>query len=266
MTTYPLSPTVTAFSTTRHGGRSEGSYASFNINPFCGDNPEHVAQNLELLVRKLGIDTRRIIIPHQIHRVESRMIAEDFFRLPAAVQATILEGVDCVMTQVPGVCVGVSTADCLPLLYHDPTHHAVAAAHAGWRGTAARIAHKTLTDMYTCFGTNPQDVQVVIGPGIHVEHFEVGQEVYDTFAHTGNDMTRIAAQYENQNEEERAVQPLKWHIDLPLCNRIQLEQAGVKPENITVSPICTYANHSDYFSARRLGTDSGRIYTGIVIH
>ncbi len=250
---YDINPNVTAFSTTRHGGVSQGNYASMNVNHYCGDNPEHVARNRELLAEVLHVPVSHLIMPHQVHKVESRQITTEFLSLPEQVQTMILEGVDCVMTQEKGVCVGVSTADCIPILLYDPVHHAAAAAHAGWRGTVNRMANKALVDMHTCYDTRPEDVRAVIGPGISVKNFEVGQEVYDAFAQLGNPMDRIAQKME------------KWHIDLPLCNRLQLEQAGVKPENIEQSDICTYDHADDYFSYRREGPENGRIYTAIVL-
>ena len=141
--TYDMGDGIVAFSTTRHGGVSTGtSYASFNINPFCGDDPAHVAANRELLCKELGIDSRHLILPHQTHGVDTRIISDEFCALPDNVRQMVLEGVDAVMTNVPGVCVGVSTADCIPVLLHDPKHRAVCAVHAGWRGTLARIRHQ----------------------------------------------------------------------------------------------------------------------------
>ncbi len=250
---YDLAPEVSAFSTTRHGGVSEGRFSQLNVNDYCGDNPDHVTRNRKLLADELGVATDALVMPHQVHQVESRLITADFLRLPANVRAMTLEGVDCVMTQEKGICVGVSTADCIPLLLYDPLHHAAAAAHAGWRGTVNRMAHKALADMHACFCTTPADVKAVIGPGISLKNFEVGQEVYDAFRQAGSPMDRIARRYD------------KWHLDLPLCNRMQLEKAGVKPENIIQSTICTYDNADDYFSYRRQGPQNGRIYTGIVL-
>jgi YfiH family protein len=250
---YNISDQVIAFSTTRRGGESEGNYGEFNINAFCGDLPEHVAQNKKALAQELNIDETRIVMPHQVHDVESRMIADEFFTLPAAVQTMIVDKVDALMSDQKNVCIGVSTADCIPVLLYDETHHAIAAIHAGWRGTLNRIAHKTVVEMNRCYGTMAGEVKAVIGPGISLDNFEVGQEVYDQFAQVGFDMGKIAKMYE------------KWHIDLPGCNRMQLEEAGVKSENIQMSGICTYTHADEYFSARRLGQNSGRIFTGILL-
>ena len=253
-TYYNIGDGIVAFSTTRHGGVGEGNYASFNINPYCGDEAEHVAANRWRLASVLGIDEAHILLPHQTHGTETRIIGNEFFALPEDVQAKRLDGVDALTTDVSGVCIGVSTADCIPVLLYDEDHHAVAAIHAGWRGTLARIVGKTIADMRLVYHTDPKQLKAVIGPGISQKNFEVGDEVYEAFARAGFGMDAIARR-----------ECVKWHIDLPLCNRMQLMQAGVDARNIAESGICTFDNVDDYFSARRLGAESGRIYNGIML-
>ena len=260
--TYDMGDGIVAFSTIRHGGVSTGtSYASFNINPFCGDDPAHVAANRELLCKELGIDSRHLILPHQTHGVETRQIAGEFLALPEGVRKMVLEGVDGVMTDVEDICIGVSTADCIPVLLYDEEHRAVCAVHAGWRGTLARIAMKAAADMCLAYATRPEALKAVIGPGISFEAFEVGDEVYEQFVGANFDMEGISRQMKSASAEAE----YKWHIDLKECNRRQLMQAGVAEGNIQVSPVCTYRDVADYFSARRLGADSGRIFTGILL-
>ena len=244
---------VLAFSTTRLLGCSEGKYGAFNINPYCGDNPEHVEANHRSLADMLGIAPESVILPHQTHETRSAVIDEKFLAMKPAERQAALEGIDTVMTDLTKVCVGVSTADCIPLLLHDRSHHAVCAVHAGWRGTVARIAQKAVADMGSAYGTKPHDITAYIGPGISLAAFEVGDEVYEAFANAGFEMPAISQKQD------------KWHIDLPQCNAIQLYEAGVLPANIQPSGICTYASHETYFSARRLGTASGRIYNGIML-
>ena len=231
---YDVSPSVTAFSTTRHGGFSRGAHGGFNINRYCGDDEACIDKNLALLASELGVDKANIIMPHQTHGTETRLISRDFLSLGQATQQMILEGVDALMTDVPGVCIGVSTADCIP-------------------GTVARIAVKAVTEMRLAYGSRPEALLAVIGPGISLDAFEVGDEVYDEFASAGFDMAAISRR------------EAKWHIDLKECNRLQLVSLGIMPRNIQVSGICTYNNYTDYFSARRLGAQSGRIFTGTII-
>lgn len=251
--TYHIAEGVTAFSTTRHGGESSGPFGAFNINPYCGDEARHVAANRHLLVAELQVEERHIVLPHQVHLAETREVSPEFLGWTAEEQVAYLDGVDAVMTRCRNICIGVSTADCIPILLYDARHHAAAAVHAGWRGTVQRIVGHAFHGMIANYQTRPDDVVAVIGPGISLRNFEVGQEVYDAFAREGHDMSRIAAMHK------------KWHIDLPMCNRLQLEEAGVSPGNIIDSGICTFDAYNDYFSARRLGAASGRIYTGIVL-
>ena len=246
---YDFGPRVVAFSTTRHGGVSQGNYGSLNINSYCGDDMEAVAENRRLLSLELPIpNASRIIAPHQVHDSVVQVIDEDTLG-----QQELIEGVDALITRLPGVCIGVSTADCIPIIIYDPVHHCAAAVHAGWRGTVKRIAESVARQMYAFYRSDYGEMQVMIGPGISLKNFEVGQEVYDEFLQAGFPMERIVAKH------------AKWHIDLPLCNRLQLEQLGVRPENIRETGICTYDHADDFFSARRLGINSGRIFTGVIL-
>ena len=244
---YDFGEGVTAFSTTRQGGYSKGSYGEFNINRYCGDSREAISQNRALLCQQLQVDDHHLLMPHQVH--ETEVVAVD-----GASDESQLEGVDALMTNVPGVCIGVSTADCIPVLLYDKVHRAVCAIHAGWRGTVKRIAVKAVAAMASTYGTCAADLVAQIGPGIHVESFEVGDEVYEAFADAGFQMQQISRRY-----------PDKWHIDLPECNRQQLITSGIPATRIAVSPLCTYQHPDTFFSARRLGINSGRIFTGIVM-
>ena len=245
LTYYNMGTGVTAFSTTRQGGCSTGNYAAFNINGYCGDDEVHIAANKVALCGLLGIDSNRLVMPHQVHDCVVRRIDGP--------QQGVIEGVDAVMTDVPQLCIGVSTADCIPVLLYDSTHRAISAVHAGWRGTVLRIVQKAVEAMCDAYGTAPADLQAVIGPGISLDSFEVGDEVYDQFLSAGFDMQPISRR------------DAKWHIDLPMCNRLQLMEAGIPSNNIQMTNICTYQQYDRYFSARRLGIQSGRIYTGILI-
>ena len=276
---YTVGEKVTAFSSTRYGGCSEGNYRSFNVNRYCGDDEEHIARNLESLKSLLGVS--QVFMPHQVHGTEVLRVKQS---VPWEGMADNFEGVDALITDVMGICIGVSTADCIPVLLYDEAHHAAAAIHAGWRGTVKRIVKKAVESMHDSFGTRPEELQAVIGPGISLESFEVGDEVYDQFQKEGFPMERIARRYPVKPAQQGASvssfrfqasgnhqhpSPIthhpdtKWHIDLPLCNRLQLEEAGVS--QIAMSGICTYQQSEDYFSARKLGINSGRILTGIVL-
>ena len=245
---------IAHFCTSRKGGVSVGNYASFNLSPFSGDDLIDFTENKKILCRRLGIDAQQLIIPFQTHGTEIREIDEAFFRLSDAEKLQYLNGIDAVFTNQPEVCIGVSTADCVPLLFFDPTKKVVAAAHAGWRGTCARIAEKTisaLTDRYNC---NPGDIRVVIGPSISAAVYEVGQEVVEKFKEQDFDIAKIV--------EKRGD---SLFLDLWKANQQSLENGGIVPEHIEISGICTFTEHEKFFSARQLGIKSGRMLSGIML-
>ena len=256
-----MSEGVKAFSSTRHGGFSKGHYAAFNINHYCGDSEEDIAKNRSLLCELLGIQETRLLMPHQVHLTEVVAIDNAFLGLPAKEQKVRLEGVDALMTSLPGVCIGVSTADCIPVLLYDQAKHVSCAIHAGWRGTVKRIVEKAVSEMTSVYGSRPEDILAQIGPGIHLESFEVGDEVYDAFEKEGFQMETISQKYPANDGSAQE----KWHIDLPECNRLQLLVSGIPESQISVSAIDTFQQHDTFFSARRLGINSGRIFTGILM-
>jgi YfiH family protein len=262
---YDLGEGVTAFSTTRQGGYSQGNYGEFNINRYCGDSEEAIRQNRASLCQVLGIEDHRLLMPHQVHLTEMTVVDEAFLRLSSDEVQQRMEGVDAVMTNVLGVCIGVSTADCIPVLLYDGKHRASCAIHAGWRGTVKRIVEKAVAKMTEVYGSRPADILAQIGPGIHLESFEVGDEVFEAFAQEGFPMEAISRKYPITGVAAESDEQEKWHIDLPECNRLQLVTSGVSANQITVSPVCTFLQSESFFSARRLGINSGRIFTGILL-
>jgi len=145
---------------------------------------------------------------------------------------------DALLEDTPGSVVAVKTADCIPVLLADERRRAVAAVHAGWRGTVARIAVRALEAMHARFGTDPADVHAAIGPGIGKCCYEVGPEVA---AHFG--------------EHGRA------HIDLPGTNRLQLVAAGVAPEKVYLADLCTMCHPDEFESYRRDREKAGRMFS-----
>lgn len=262
---YDLGKRITAFSTTRHGGVSQGNYGEININKYCGDSPEAIRENCRRLCDTLCVEPSRLVLPHQVHGKVVRTITKDFFLLSEAERLEMLEGVDAVMTNVTNACLGVSTADCIPIIIYDAEHHAACAVHAGWRGTVQRIVQAGVEAMTAAYGSNPQKLCAVIGPGISLESFEVGDEVYEAFADAGFDMQRMARRFPPLTTQRSPVTKQKYHIDLWECNRQQLLDCGLSAEHIQVAGICTFQHCDDFFSARRLGISSGRIFTAFVL-
>lgn len=248
---------LTNFVTTRHGGYSTGTYESFNCSPYSGDDYDTVNRNLDKLCCQLPQYPDRIIRPRQTHGIELRVIDKHFLNLSNTLQGQLLTQVDALVTQQPGCCVCVSTADCIPVLLYDSHHQVVAAIHAGWRGTVKRIVKYTLHQMSILYGTKAQDVYAAVGPGISMDSFEVGEEVYVAFQKEAFDMQSIS----NFDQSTH-----KFHINLFEANIQMLQNFGVPNSQIQNSEICTYISYNDFFSARRLGKNCGRILTGIMIN
>ncbi|MGM9760371.1 MAG: peptidoglycan editing factor PgeF [Parabacteroides sp.] len=244
------------FVTTRHGGVSEGTFSSFNPSRYTDDNPNHIRQNLSLLAEAIGLPPERIILPHQVHRDKVLTLTDDFFGATPDEQLTRLEGVDALVANVPGWCVAVSTADCVPVLLYAPDKQVVAAVHAGWRGTVQRIVQRCVEKMQERFACDPAEMRAAIGPSIGQAAFEVGEEVVKAFEMAGLDVSRLLRRHPDTG---------KAHIDLWEANRQQLCEAGLDQTSVEVAGLCTFTHPDDFFSARRLGIRSGRILSGIYL-
>ena len=151
-------------------------------------------KNREILCELLPQKPLELIIPHQTHSTNIGVIDDACIR---ANKENRLEDIDAIITELPGYCLCISTADCIPVLLYDPTKQVIAAAHAGWRGTVGKIVAKTLAVMKERYASEEKDIKACIGPGISLAAFEVGDEVYETFRTAGFDMRRIARKEKN---------------------------------------------------------------------
>lgn len=241
------------FSTTIDGGVSAGEYTSFNLGIYSGDDLDNVAENRNRLAAMLNVPSENLIFPYQTHRDSVCVIDKEFISKNKEEQLHLLDGVDALITNEIGVCIGVGTADCVPILIFDPKNKVLAAIHAGWRGTVSRLAPKVVEIMKTRFNSNPSDLVAGIGPSISPDYFEVGDEVVDQFTNSGFLIDDIG--YYN-------FETSKYHIDLWFANELLLSQSGVRFDNIEVAGLCTYYHSDQFFSARRQGIKSGRLITG----
>jgi len=245
---------IAHFCTDREGGVSMGNYASFNLSPFSGDHTNDCKINISILCKELGIDSEKLIIPYQTHGTKILEIDDSFFQLSNEEKSKALNGIDALFTQTPNVCIGITTADCVPLLFFDPQKQVIAVAHAGWRGTCARIAEITIHSLVNKFNCIPADILVVIGPSISRKVYEVGKEVVTNFENAGFDISKIIT---TNNKS--------FYLDLWKANQLSIENTGVLSNHIEISGICTFTEHKRFFSARRLGIKSGRILSGIIL-
>ena len=165
-----------------------------------------------------------------------------------------LEGYDAFITNLPGVAIGVRTADCVPILLYDPVRRVIAAVHSGWKGTVLKISHGVIDMMEEVFGTDPVDLRAVIGPCIGPDSFQVGEEVAEKFKDAGFPMPRI---WSFHGPGDGTPMSGGHHIDLFTANEWLLQERGIREENIRVHAIDTYQDVS-FFSARREGVQCGR--------
>ncbi len=209
----------------------------------------HLGSGVEAFsTRRDSILPYSVIQGHQVHGSEVAIIDRpDLTRED-------LEGYDAFITELPGVAIGVRTADCVPILISDPRNRVIAAIHSGWKGTVQKIALKTIGVMETRFKTRPEDLVAVIGPSIGPASFQVGEEVAAKFKEAGFPMDAI---WSFQGQGDGRPMSGGHHIDLWEANKWILQESGVKEGNIWISGIDTFLDPS-FFSARRESVECGR--------
>ena len=229
--------------TTRHGGVSEGYLSSLNLGIHRGDEPENVRKNYEILGEALGFDIENLVFTRQTHTNIVRVVdgsnrGEGLFR-------EVEPECDALVTNTPGVVLAAFTADCTPILLHDPVTGAVGAVHAGWRGTAASIAGKAVAAMAREFGSRPSDIRAAIGPNIGVCCFETGADVPEAMAEAFGE------------EASPFIFPKgdKYYVNLKEINALVLRRAGVR--QIEISTDCTVCQSHRFWSHRVTHGDRG---------
>ena len=244
---------VEAFSTLRGQVDGRNPYSGVNLCDYVGDDALRVLDSRITLAMQLGVDLDDLVMPRQTHSCRVAVIDEQFRTMDIDKQETALEGVDALVTSLQGVVIGVNTADCVPIVLVDGQAGVIGVAHAGWRGTVGRIACAVVEEMCRQ-GARADRIQAAMGPSICQECFEVGDEVVAAFKEAGFDPDAIV----RRNQETG-----KAHIDLRTANRLVLEAAGLAADQIVVSQHCSRCEYGRFFSARRLGTASGRTFTAI---
>jgi hypothetical protein len=253
---------------TRPGGVSElGGQKILNLGFADWDTKENVLENRRRFQSALGAESLQLVALKQIH--------SDVVHLLEAAPSSPCRG-DASATNRPGLLLGVQTADCVPVLLVDPKKRAVAAIHAGWRGTLQRIVTKAIGKMHLQFGTKPADLLAAIGPSIGGCCYEVGTEVAVEFQsqfpnasewfdelRTGDEPNPL--QWLNRMPPGHQPPPKSVLLDLRKANRAQLLHAGLRAQNIFVSDLCTACRRDLLFSYRKEGAQSGRLLSVIGI-
>ena len=232
---------------TRLGGVSPAPFDSLNLGANRGDTPQRVAENFRRFCAAVGSTPETVVKNHQVHGCAVRRITSPEEAVPLSQPGTF--PADALVTDVPGLCLTVFSADCIPVLLFDPVRRVAAAAHAGWRGTAAGVAYETARVMAADYGCDPGNLLAAIGPGISACCFETHSDVPDGLrAGLGR-------------EAEAFIRPLpggeKFQVDLKGTNAHWLEKAGLKPERIAVCTLCTACRSDLFWSHRRLGQARG---------
>lgn len=222
--------------TTRLGGVSEGYLSSLNIGMHRGDDPKNVEANFRILTDALGCSVDDLVLTRQIHTDIVRVVTRE--DAGKGVDHRDFPECDALVTKDPGVALVIFTADCTPILLHDPVTGAVGAAHAGWRGTALGIAAKTVEAMVREFGCEAKNIRAAIGPNIGYCCFETDRDVPDAM---------VTALGEEANAFIRPHDD-KYYVNLKEINALWLRRAGV--EEIEISDACTVCRSDVFWSHR----------------
>ena len=238
---------------TRLGGVSAGPYESMNLSFTRGDREEAVRENYRRIAHFLGTTADRFVLTCQTHTTNVRVVCEEDAGKGVTVQRDYTD-VDALVTNKPGLALGVFWADCVPILMLDPVHRAIAAVHSGWKGTAGRISAETIRVMKESYGTVPSDLIVVIGPSICGSCYEVSEDVAAVFMERFLDREGLnrVLRFVGIRDGSR-----KYLLDLWEANRQILSECGVRDENISITGICTKCNPWLLFSHRAMGEKRG---------
>lgn len=232
------------------------------------DSKAAVERNRAAFLAELGAKGRSGLWP----LVTARQVHSDIIRLVKS-PAELQDAGDGLVTDTPGLLLGIQTADCLPIILVDPKHHAVGVFHAGWRGTVKRIVEKGVGEMRRFFGSRGRDLKAAIGPGVHGCCYEVGEEVRQQFESQfayAEKLFRVVEESDPVREKYpmlfltarapgHSELPKKTFLDLVEANRQQLLAVGVPAKSIEASPLCTNCRTDLLFSYRAEKGKTGRM-------
>lgn len=238
----------------RLGGASNEPFTSLNLALHVGDDPDTVRINRQLYCRTLDIPAAALVTAEQIHSDSIHLVtAQDYGRGAINYQEAFPE-TDALITQVPGIPLMLFFADCVPVLIFDPVQRVIAVVHAGWKGTVALLARKTVLAMQSYCQTQPEDCLVGIAPSIGPCCYKVDTPV----------IKRLKASFVHW-ESLLKKEETHWKLNLWEANRQQLREIGVKDENIINSQVCTACNSSLFFSYRKEQGKTGRLAAFIML-
>lgn len=230
---------VSAVVTTRHGGVSEGRYASLNLGLHVGDDPSRVLENRRRAAAAVGLDLSDLVFGGQAHGPEVAVVDAAHRGRGALAAEDAVADVDALVTATSGLGLVTMVADCVPLVLYEPVVHVVACVHAGWRGAVARVVDAAVQAIGS-LGGRPERILAGIGPAVAPDRYQVGDEVADAVrACFGGEATDV-------------VWPDgagRWHLDLVAANHRTLLEAGVPDGSIEACGVAT-GEGSPFFSDR----------------
>ena len=226
---------------TRMGGVSEGFLGSMNLSFTRGDDLEKVRENFRRMGTAIGFETKDLVLSDQTHTTNVRLVTEAD-RGKGFDRERDYTDVDGLITDTPGLMLATIYADCVPLYFVDPVHKAIGLSHSGWKGTVHRMGKVTLERMKEAFGTRPEDVQAAIGPSICQDCYEVSEDVARAFMDEFADQMDEKLVYRKDNG--------KYQLNLWRANELVLLEAGILPEHLTMTNVCTCCNSEKMFSHR----------------
>lgn len=241
---------IVSFFSDRVDGVSEAPFSRANLGLHVGDDPAAVIANRERLAEKAGLPLDTWVAGEQVHGSDVTVVTEEMRGRGARELDSMLPSTDALITDVPGITLTTYAADCVPILFADEDKGAIGVAHAGWKGTVAKIAGKTVRALVDTYGTNPSSVRVRIGPSIGPCCYEVDERVADA----------VREAFPSRSEKLlTANENGRWQLDLWRANVEALLEAGVWPEHIERMDACTSCRNDLYFSYRKEGGKTGRL-------
>lgn len=226
---------------TRKGGVSTGIFSSMNLNFKRGDDPDAVLENYRRMAAALNMRVEDMVLSDQTHTTNVRVITEED-RGKGILKPQDYSDVDGMITNVPGIVLVTLYADCVPLYFVDPVRKAIGLSHSGWKGTVGHIGQKTVWKMHEVYGSEPKDIVAAIGPSICQSCYEVSDDVAEAFRanFTADEAADILLDKGNG----------KYQLDLWKANWYVLTDAGILPEHLSVTDLCT-ACHPDLLWSHR---------------
>ena len=241
---------VTDGFSTRLGGVSEGCFSSLNLSFDRGDDRAAVAENFRRMGEALGVRCEDMVLSQQTHTTNIRIVTDED-RGKGITRERDYTDIDGLITNVPGICLVTTYADCVPLYFLDPVKKVIALSHSGWRGTVGKIGKKTVELMHDNFGSDPADILAAVGPSVCQDCYEVSADVIDRFKEVFDRSAWDELFYEKPDG--------KYQLDLWKANEKIFLEAGIRKDHIAVTNVCTHCNSEILYSHRAMGDKRGNL-------